>query len=116
MPADLGHIRESKNPMGPALNLLLAVVWLVVAGVCFAISWSDPKGRALGITDFSVGWVALILCAYNLLRWWAERSSAANRRSLREVSARRRSRDAENQAGTKPTPDPNFDFTDRPAP
>jgi hypothetical protein len=79
------------------LNLFLALIWLGVAGVIFALPWINPQAPPWRIpgTDLSMGWFALALCFYNVVRWWTTRSSSKNRGPLRSVVYRRRFYDDE---------------------
>ena len=60
-----------------------------------------------------MGWPALVLAVYNLIRWYAARSYYAERRAEREQWTRQQAR-----IRTPPEPprepDPNFIFTDPP--
>jgi hypothetical protein len=63
------------------VNLILAVFWLAVAAVIFALPSLNPNAAPWRIpqTDLSMGWFALCLFFYNLVRWWTTRRSTANR-------------------------------------
>jgi hypothetical protein len=97
------------------MNLILAGVWLVVAGVFFFIPQDEMAGRlgALGQNAKLAGCVALLLCLYNVGRWWTSRSWVVQQRAIREVTERRR-HEAEQLTRQERPMDPNFDFTDRP--
>jgi hypothetical protein len=74
------------------LNLVLAGLWLVVAGGVF--TWQALTGDArltfrLGESPVSLGWLAVFLSGYNLLRWWVQRSARVRRGLLQEMEARR---------------------------
>jgi hypothetical protein len=63
------------------LNLLLAIFWVVVAGVFFML-----VPPAVGGADWSVlwtrpspGWLAIVLGIYNLVRWWVWRATVKRR-------------------------------------
>ena len=95
------------------VNLGMAVCWLVLGAVLLAWRWSDPAGRAFSIwgTDLSLGWFAIAMALYNLLRWFLGRSSRKVSQSRLEL---RRGRDP-NAGRTPASHDPRFDFTsDRP--
>ena len=79
------------------VHLTLAVFWLLVAGVLFALPWLSPDSPHLTIpgTKLSMAWFALCLCAYNLARWWAMRLSAPDRSLLHRRTSRRRHDDEE---------------------
>jgi hypothetical protein len=54
-----------------------------------------------------------MLMLYNVVRWWSIRSWAAQQEAIRQARAKRRP--AEEETATRDrTPDPNFNFTDRP--
>ncbi len=96
------------------MNLFLAAVWLVFAVVLLLWPWIGPtgKGVTIGESGFSLGWVALVLCVYNLVRWWSTRATA-DPASVREALARKHE-DEERRDRPEKVPDPNFDFTDKP--
>jgi hypothetical protein len=100
--------------MYASLKLWMAGVWLIVAGFVFYWEWSHP-GLELTIwnTGISIGWVAMLLCLYNLFFWWINWSSA-RRRALEDNNLYR---PHEPRKRTRPPqePDPNFDFSDREA-
>ena len=83
-------------------NLILALVWLVLALVLFAWPWLGlPAFRFTGAC-----WLFLVLCTYNLVRWWAGRWSRLNRSSINQQDRPRRYH-------PEGPPDPNFDFSDQ---
>jgi hypothetical protein len=92
------------------VNLVLAFVWLAVGLGILLWPWLDPEAK-VGRVDPTLGWVALILCCYNLARWWVSRAAARERQAMREQLARCQS--TETEARPERPPDPNFDFTDR---
>jgi hypothetical protein len=98
------------------MHLIFALIWLAVSLALFALPLLHPRGMAvtLGPTGVSAGWIALLLCLYNLVRWWSARAHAANRRALREDFHRRRPQASPDQAEPYRPPDPNFDFTEQP--
>jgi hypothetical protein len=104
------------------MNLFLACLWIVAAIVTF--SWEALTGderfhlfiRGTNIR-VSVGWIAVGLAVYNLIRWQMRRALLAEQRARRlaeaQYSTRRRHRD--NEPGGEV--DPNFQFTaDAPPP
>jgi hypothetical protein len=97
------------------MHLFFALFWLVVSLILFALPWLFPGARPLtiGTTDISLGWFGLLLCAYNLIRWWIARSNAATRQTQRESFLRRTS-DSRPKERPYQAPDPNFNFTERP--
>ncbi len=95
------------------LYLFLAVFWFVL-GVALEVAprlnpnafhWMIPG------TAIAVGWLALALSCYNLVRWRLMRG-AARRRALEEGPRPDRRR---HSSGPPPQADPNFDFTDPPS-
>jgi hypothetical protein len=97
------------------VNLGMAVCWLILGAVLLAYRWSDPTNRSLSIwgTGISLGWFAIAMALYNLLRWFLGRCSRKVPQSKLEL---RRGGDPDTQrTQTMPAPDSRFDFTsDRP--
>jgi hypothetical protein len=58
------------------INLILAFVWLGLGLFLVTWHWLHPEDRALRIwnSDISLGWFAIVLALYNLIRWWIHRS------------------------------------------
>jgi hypothetical protein len=90
------------------LYLALAAFWLGLAAFFLIV---QPEWGNLFVV--SPGWFALVLMAYNLVRWMSLRRLAEGRRrseerwaEAREEMRRRRSEVSE--------PDPNFQFTHPP--
>jgi hypothetical protein len=99
------------------MNLILAVMWLLVAVVAVALPWLDPDGRlpmSRGRSTLLLAGGALLLALYNLVRWWYAPALAADRRAIQEALARRRSGDKDNAPEPYRAPDPDFDFSDQP--
>jgi hypothetical protein len=67
---------------------LMAVMWLVL-GV--AVLVTDPPGMRIPGINISAGWAALVLAAYNAVRWWSLRSDR-RRRAAAEIERHRRAR------------------------
>jgi hypothetical protein len=87
------------------VNLCLAVFWLVVAAALFALPPQDllkPAPWRIPNTDLSMGWFALCLCVYNLVRAWTTRRASSDLRSMRAMQARRR--DYDDEAEDRPGP------------
>jgi hypothetical protein len=106
------------------LNLFLALLWLVfgVGLIVWHALTNDPNWRVtVGEANFSLGWAAVLLALYNLVRWWSAQSYRWQRQVLeeewhrREQKARRAAR-RQPAAPVEPVsePDPNFLFTDPP--
>lgn len=94
------------------LNLFLAVFWLVLGVGLVTWHWLYPEQQGLRIrgTDWSPGWLGIVLGIYNLVRWQSVRASQRQREVLEEQRrmARERERDQRREAIA---PDPTFDFT-----
>jgi hypothetical protein len=101
------------------MNLFLALFWLLCAVVLFA--YEQFIGQAtfrirLGDGNLSAAWLLLVLGVYNLVRWWAGRSYRAEQRAL-EIERANREWERRRRPTEPSTPlDPNFNFTDEPAP
>ena len=54
------------------MNLILAIVWLIATVLFFAWSFKEPENpyNKLFGTELSLGWIALAMVAYNVVRWW----------------------------------------------
>jgi hypothetical protein len=117
------HGRQAHDDTEPILspgtgesfvNLILAVFWGLLALAAFVLLPVIPgqPSLSLGGTSLNVGWLALVFCAYNLLRWFLVRQMTQRQRLLEQRPARRPRREhAESE------PNPAFDFSDqRPAP
>jgi hypothetical protein len=94
------------------VKLILAALWLVPGVGLLASEWWT--GRAivalpLGTVRIPLSWVFLMFGGFNLLRWWAGRTTraSADRWARFRNPPRRRDRDAAE-------PDPNFRFEDGP--
>jgi hypothetical protein len=98
------------------MNLIFAIVWLAVSLVIFALPWLDPNGRPLSILggNVSAGFFSLLLCLYNLARWWSARVAAAAREAARQTLPRKRAAESERHPRPYQAPDPTFNFTDEP--
>src|SRR5437870_4321635 len=70
-------------------NLIAAVVWLLAGVVMMAMQRANPDNPPFLVpgTGISLGWIAMLLVVYNLVRWYSIRS-AARQRLLMEGSAR----------------------------
>jgi hypothetical protein len=99
------------------INLILAFVWL---GLGVFLLWADATGNGPGwrirFTDnVSVGWLLIVLAAYNLVRWYTIRASRRARAEDEKAEWLRRAPRRRRDTGDV-TPDPNFQFTDEPPP
>jgi len=90
-------------------HLFMAIFWALVAAAFFLwrVYSPDERGMSLPYSNFSVGWLALVLVAYNLVRWWSRRMIERSRRSQQDVG-RRRGAQSPAQAGA--ITDPQLQF------
>lgn len=97
------------------MNLLFGILWLLGAVGLFGYSLATGE-RPLTIRglDISSGWLFLLLAAWNFVRVYSARVHKAEQQALRaEHEARLR----QVRHRERPTEyDPNFDFSDKPAP
>jgi hypothetical protein len=98
------------------MNLILAVVWFVVGVGWLATTWT--KGDVLpvihlGGVSFSPAYLALLLCGYNVIRWWLRPRRQAQNSLAAVLEARRRQHSLE--ARPKQPIDPTFNFTEGPS-
>jgi hypothetical protein len=96
------------------LNLMLAGFWLIVALVLLLPLWLAPEQPVLVIpgTKLPIGWLALVMGAYNVIRWWMIRSQRQQQREMQDGLARLRKRRILPREPVEP--DPNFNFTEEP--
>jgi hypothetical protein len=99
--------------MYPSVKLLMALVWLFLAGCIFFWEWTHPDRPGLTIwkTGISIGWGAMLLSLYNLLRWWMARSYQARQRAIADAERERRS-ELRKKARPNEERNPDFDFSD----
>jgi hypothetical protein len=95
-----------------AYNLVLGVFWafLGIIILLFDPPWIRQYLRQN--TELS-GWVALILAAYNGVRWFSNRSAQAARRAAQEAS-RERERTHKRSGEAAPGLNPDFIFEEKP--
>jgi hypothetical protein len=98
------------------LNLFLAAMWLTAAALLFLWPAVVPGARAPTILDTGIplAWGAVVLAAFNVLRWWTTRASA-RQRQVQEREARRRG-GGRDRGRPEREPDPTFDFSEGPPP
>jgi hypothetical protein len=96
------------------LNLYLAVFWLV-GGVGLVV-WHamNPEDQTLRIrgTDWSPGWLGVVLAVYNLVRWYSLRATLRQQAMYQEQA--RQQPGSRRRADSPAEPDPNFHFTEDP--
>ncbi len=93
-------------------SLVMAIIWFLIGAGWLAADWMTggkldqlPWGRR-----FPLGWVALLLCLYNVVRWRLRPRRRSRDSSQESLDPRRQMhRDDERALGP---PDPNFNFTD----
>jgi hypothetical protein len=93
------------------MNLILAVLWFLLGIVLVAYdSLTGDTNWRLRIVGYplSPGWLMLLLSAYNLVRWWFQRSG---QRALRIAQACRHRHSFRDHLASKRVIDPTFDFT-----
>jgi hypothetical protein len=95
------------------MNLYMAVFWAFLGGTILFLDGQAGRVRwALPLSTespVSVGWLALLLAGYNLLRWWVSRGMEANRR-LMAAEAERREREQRRKRAEPGERNPDFDF------
>lgn len=99
------------------MNLILAVVWFVVGVGWLATTWTKPDALPVihfGDLKFSPAYLALLLCGYNVIRWWLRPRRPAENSLAAALEARRRRHSLEERP-KQPT-DPAFNFTEEPPP
>ena len=101
--------------MYASVKLLMALVWLVLAGCIFLWEWSHPDRGGLTIweTGISIGWGAVLLSLYNLLRWGMARSYQKRQRAIADAEAQRLS-ELRRRSSPPQERNPDFDFSDQP--
>jgi hypothetical protein len=92
-------------------HLIMAAAWLV-GGVAILVADPPDLRMRLGGVNLSAGWAALVLAAYNLVRWWSLRSSYQRRRAAEEMA---RHRPGRRRGEPEPERNPDFVFDDPPA-
>ena len=111
--------RRNEPAEARVINLILAFIWAVVGVglIVYHATTNDQWGRIHLIDgNFSMGWAALVLCAYNLVRYWARRMMLAHRRLQDEMRFRRAEMLAKKPRPQYGDPNPDFMFTDEPPP
>jgi hypothetical protein len=100
------------------MNLIWGILWLV-AGVAILV-WQTVTNTPLFYINIgfplSSGWLAMMLGAYNFVRWYSIRSYRRQRQEAEELWQRRQRehREAERAERNEP-PNPDFDFSKRSA-
>lgn len=93
------------------INLILAIIWLLLTIGIFGWPYIFPGQEGwripLGGDKYSVGWLTLVLCIYNLARWYSARAYRQEKKDEFLAQARHVHHSREPVGD----PDPNFDFT-----
>ena len=96
------------------LNLVMAGLWFVIGVGLLVVSATlgdDALPFRVRFLPISPGWLALLLCVYNLARWWSRRRPRPDPLAAALEERRRLHRDRD-----RPPPDPTFDFSNAPPP
>jgi hypothetical protein len=101
------------------MNLFFALAWLL-AGVGILVWQYTTHAQSLfiwiGDTPVSAGWFALVLAVYNVVRWWSVRAYRKQAKAATDAwQERMRRRRHPDRTDRPATPDPTFDFSDKPA-
>ncbi len=99
------------------ITLVLALIWGVVgvAILVYHATTADPRGRLPMFGNISWGWAALLLCVYNLARWWSTRLLQADKKKAAWLARARSRRDLKtDQPPEYGDPNPDFMFDDEP--
>ncbi len=94
------------------ISAILAGFWLLVGATLLVADPQELQVR-VGGQSYSAGWVALLLAAWNLVRWWSVRSSGRQQRASDEA-ARRRERARREREVPPEERNPDFQFEDPP--
>jgi hypothetical protein len=87
---------------------VMALLW---AALGVALIVADPPGTHFPGTNVSLGWAALLLAAYNLVRWWSQRSARLRQQAAEEIERHRPQR---RRGEPEPERNPDFIFDDPP--
>src|SRR5262249_46341423 len=110
------------SPRGSTMrvNLIMAMCWIILGVPLVILGLIESDGGNIRVGDSQIavqfmGWMALVLAAYNLLRWYASRAVRDPRKSTRKEMRRRMQASAEATAEKKVT-NPEFTFDDKKTP
>jgi len=99
-------------------NIFLAGIWTVLGVSLILYDLLVPGGGGawhVFDTNVSLGWIALILAGYNVLRWWGRRKSwradKERKDSRRRADLASRNREFRESGRER---DPNFNFDEPP--
>ena len=99
------------------LNLVLALMCLAASVVLLGLYYltDDPRWHiTVGVGDWPLGWLLLLFCAWNFVRWYAVRADRMRRQAREDLRAERRY--PTRRAEPVREPDPTFNFSDDPPP
>jgi hypothetical protein len=100
------------------MSLVLGIIWLLIGVVLLA--WhaftNDPRMRLPFAGNLSLGWLALVLAAYNFVRWWSQRALQQEQRRLQFLKAKIERSHWDERRAAYDNPDPTFQFHDEPPP
>src|SRR5262245_51050869 len=88
----MGYWYENKgSPRGSTMrvNLIMAMCWIILGVPLVILGLIEDDGGNIRVGNSQIdvqfmGWMALVLAAYNLLRWYASRAVRGSRQSIRE--------------------------------
>jgi len=97
----------------PFINLLLAGFWIVL-GLLLLAPGSLLPGQPVLLpgTKLPMGWLAMFLGGYNIIRWWMLRSQRRRQRDMQDALTKLHRRRIRSEKPVEP--DPNFMFTEEP--
>jgi hypothetical protein len=101
------------------MHVILALIWLLLAALVFVQEASSGPLQMrirLGGANLSIGWIMLALAGYNLARWYSTRLYRQESAARYEAVQRRYRRQRDEPPSPPAAPDPNFQFTQEPAP
>lgn len=100
------------------LNLFMAIFWMVLGAGLVLYHWMFPGEQFLRLrwTDWSPGWLILVLAVWNVLRWWSARAAEADRRLEENLVYERQHRRHPLPVERDQPPNPDFDFSSAPKP
>jgi type VI protein secretion system component VasK len=89
-------------------NLTMACVWLVIGLLLFR---NTSEGNNIHGTSISLGWPALAIAVYNVVRFWQRRSAWARIKEDEEAERKRQMKHVKDRERER---NPDFIFEDEP--
>jgi hypothetical protein len=88
------------------LNLLLALFWFVIGVMLLVLYYTTPNPQwPVQVNGYPLGWVPLLLCVWNAIRWYAVRADRLRRQSQADMQASHRyPRRGTNRSATRTRP------------